>query len=79
MAGIKVVTVASADDWQGVYVDDELIEQAHSVVGALHTCLRPSCVSLVAAWSGSRFGDEWMNDSGSLPDSLRDLPPEARV
>lgn len=69
---MSVVTFVYADDWEGVYVDDKLLSQAHSLDGYTvvellwQAGIQVSCVF-------SEEAGEWLYDEGYLPDTLQEF------
>ena len=64
-----------ADDWEGVYLNGELIQQHHSIdaYDLIHRLIKvgvtlgsSSCVTSVEA-------GEWLSDEGCLPDTYEEF------
>lgn len=73
---MATITFVNLDDWQGVYIDDELYDQTHSVFSNPVTFLG---FMTELGFDVSYFTDEdecvinALHNFGQLPDSLSDL------
>ncbi len=66
----KAIIVSNGDNWEGVYIDDKLISQDHS--------LR---VDVILEALGYKIEDVlteegWLEDQGYLPENLEDVKIE---
>ncbi len=64
------IVLVRADDWKGLYLDGKLVEEGHRVdtIDVLHAL----GIEARQVWAN----DEWLNDRGCLPPSLRDVKHE---
>ena len=70
-AGPKV-TFADGDDWNGLYVDGELVAENHS--------LRPTDVldALGIVYERVACDQDWLEEQGRLPPDLKDVKRSSR-
>lgn len=62
-----LITFVSGDDWQGLYLDGELIEEGHRVDVADVLChLGFACEQIYA-------DNQWLAERGSLPENRNDI------
>lgn len=69
------LTRITSDDWEGLYLDDKLINQAHAI-DVIYTLRRyiKNNGSIVLDEVVSHPADEdWMKDRSDLPESLREV------
>ena len=64
------IVLVRADDWRGLYLDDKLVEEGHRVDTI--DVLNALGIEASKIWAN----DEWLNDRGCLPPSLRDVKHE---
>ncbi len=64
------IVLVRADDWRGLYLDGKLVDEGHRVdtIDVLHAL----GIEATQCWAN----DEWLNDRGCLPPSLRDVKHE---
>lgn len=66
----------SADDWCGVYIDDELRYEGHSIPP--HTWIELiSSHKYIDECKSYHLNNEYMEDVGELPVRFKDIPKEA--
>ena len=68
---MSAFVIAQADDWVGIYVDEVLIEEGHSVplFAALKTALDTEVESVEEKW----VNQQWIELNGSLPRDMSDV------
>ncbi len=74
-ASLPVVTlVRGKEDWQGLYINDDLITEGHNVY-TFEALMHVSSLGRFSlyAYTISDSADKWLNEYGSLPDSLEQL------
>lgn len=72
------ITLVTADDWEGLYVNGKLHDENHSLdYGFIFE--RLGDVPRMYAFHRIRVKDEWMLDEGRLPTYLSQIPEEART
>lgn len=68
---IDIKLVSNGDDWEGVYLNDKLICQAHAVsVGSLLSSLKAEGVIDASSLECDK---DWLGGEGLLPDSFDDV------
>jgi len=75
---ITIVTSESGD-WSGVYVDNKLRSEGHSV---RYDELLDTIVlfkSQLTSWKGRTVCDDFLSDTGSLPPNLSSIPGSAFI
>lgn len=67
------LTRVTSDDWQGLYLDDKLISQGHSVdvIYALRRYIMKNGAIVLDEVSSCTADEDWMKDRSDLPESLR--------
>ncbi len=61
------VTFVLGDDWTGLYIDDELVIENHSLsAGQVLKAIGVEFNTIVA-------DEDWLEEHGSLPDALKDV------
>ena len=76
---VSDVILAIADDWQGLYFNDKLVTEGHSVstYKAL-VCLSRMKVNIVDMnFHKVNIDDEWMRDAGTFPKNFKEIPQNA--
>lgn len=68
---IKYVT---ADDWEGLYVGDELVEENHSL--RVFDVLERLQYTHIGSFMAFSVNDEWLQSEGSLPRFFSEIPEE---
>jgi hypothetical protein len=68
----NVYTLVCGDDWQGLYLNDELVIEDHRVrvEDALNAVIQGGGISEFS-WRDCDY--EWLSDVGNLPKSLTDV------
>lgn len=67
-----------ADDWEGIYINDQLVEEGHHI-SAFQLCqiLNKYTVNKAERIELSKDGIEWLQEEvGSLPKYFQDIPYE---
>lgn len=68
---LDIKLVSNGDDWEGVYLNDQLICQASTVsVGSLLSVLKAGRVIDVSSLECDK---DWLDGEGLLPDSFDDV------
>jgi hypothetical protein len=66
------VTFVDGDDWEGLYVDGQLVTQGHTV--SLKEAAEVFMQAQPVSAFDTRFADtQWLSEVGQLPDKLRDV------
>lgn len=67
---------ASGGDWEGLYLDDNLKFEGHSIkaweLGDLISRY------LITDYTSFTVNNEWMEEQGYLPENIKDIPDEVR-
>jgi len=61
------ITLVDGDDWQGLYVNGELVTQGHSIRA------QDVCEVLGADYAFVSADYEWLDERGALPELLKDV------
>ena len=66
---MEITFVTNCDDWEGLYIDGDLILQDHllDAIDVIRVIARNSVVSRLEVDYG------WLQDAGWLPDNLADV------
>lgn len=68
---IDIKLVSNGDDWEGIYLNNQLICQAHTVsVGSLLSSLKAEGVIEASSLECDKG---WLDGEGLLPDSFDDV------
>lgn len=71
------ITHVSADDWEGVYVDGELVKEGHEVsLKEFTELLKEHNTHDVVFIFFNDYGCEGVAETGSLPENFNDIPPQ---
>lgn len=72
---MKLTRVVS-DDWEGVYLNDQLLNQGHSVdvFYALYLAIKANGALNIHLVSTIRVDEDWIQSVGQLPYNLSDIP-----
>ena len=71
--GNKIVVISS-DDWEGLYVNGKLEDEAHEI--RIRDIAEHTPISSVKEFCLNDYGDEEVRDFGSLPCELSDIPSD---
>lgn len=63
----KEVVFVLADDWEGMYIDGELVAEGHSLE------VDTVCIALDIESEERWADDEWLTARGRLPKELKDV------
>lgn len=71
---MKLTRVVS-DDWEGVYLDDRLLNQGHSVdvFYALYLAIKANGALNIHLVSTIRVDEDWLREVGNLPVHLSEV------
>lgn len=82
---IKIVFVL-AEDWQGIYVHNNLLVQQHSIDAMTGAYAITSYIfknirfqDNEFIWESYEINQEWLEDSGELPDKFDEIPANMLV
>jgi len=68
------ITLVKADDWQGLYLNDVLVHENHSIrVSEVGQIINDS---LVLSYTELEVSYVWMETMGHLPPLLSDIPKD---
>lgn len=68
------ITVASADDWIGVYADGELIHEGHSVDLTYFISYIMPLAGINLGWEVKNADEDWLvEDVGNFPTDLAEV------
>lgn len=65
------ITIACSDDWQGLYVDGELVYQGHEV--SVRTLFHFLSIDLNVKFSEIDVDFSWLEEEMTLPEKLEDV------
>lgn len=65
------IKLLRADDWEGLFVDGRLVTEGHSLTA--EDIIRGLKLDYNSGW----INQEWMEDHGSFPYDVNDIPDEA--
>ena len=76
-----VIDLVKADDWQGLYINGVLVEETHCI--QTEDLLEYVKLEVIKSGGISEFeyvvsyvNSEWMEEYGSLPQLIKDIPEE---
>lgn len=61
------IVLVRADDWEGLYINGELVEEGHSV--GVSTVMKKIGINMEERWCD----DNWLYERGRLPKQLKDV------
>lgn len=69
------LTRVTSDDWEGLYLDDKLISQGHSVdvIYVLRRYIKNNGAIVLDEVVSYPADEDWMKDRSDLPESLREV------
>jgi hypothetical protein len=73
---MALATYVTTDDWVGLYADDELAVEGHSINA--YEALRPFINAQIEDVVMFEIDYTWMWDRGKFPQHLSDIPQEVR-
>lgn len=69
------LVVISADDWEGIYLNDKLLDEGHKITKhQLVDYMREYNTFEVYFEAFTDEGCRWIEDQGSLPSKYEDIP-----
>jgi hypothetical protein len=68
------IIVVDSDDWQGMYVNGTLKEEGHEV--RIDDISKYTPISEIKVFCLSYYGTEELEDFGSLPNKLSEIPSD---
>jgi len=70
------LTRVTSDDWEGLYLDNKLIAQNHSVdtYYALMVALKTTNPLVIDIIDLQLVDEDWIESVGRFPDNLEDIP-----
>jgi hypothetical protein len=71
---MSVMTFVWGDDWSGVYIDGELVDEGHSI--SAYSAAEIAIEKRATELQGWPCDIEWLHDQGSLPKLLSDVKRE---
>lgn len=72
--------LVSGDDWEGLYVGNELYAQGHEIqIEKVFEAFKEYNGKLSGEWTSEWVDQEWLEERGSLPTSYTDIPKEVFV
>lgn len=69
---MKVVRVSNDDDWVGLYIDGEMVDQNHSLRD--NDVLEALEERGVIEYESFIVDSDWLYDQGYLPEELSEIP-----
>lgn len=78
-----IIDIIKADDWEGLYVDGTLCTESHRIdLEDILECVKHKVDTLddgitAFEYAITYINQEWMEEMGSLPQLIEDIPDEA--